>query len=238
MDLKATRHGNAWPAGERACRGCWRNQSAFLFRRIAEPRIPDRRPDEARGAEHEERHPPSVAYLDRQHQQRRDGAADLAGHQIHSGDRGALPRRKPTRHHDCRIRKCAGFAGPEEEPGDEQRVEAGHRARQRGERRPPHHDAREHAPRTEAIAHHACRDFEETVGEGEHPGHPSPPDGVDPQVFLHARSGHRDADPIEIGDGKQQDEQSDDTATVARGARQVGRIVSQPRVHSRSIRGD
>ena len=104
----------------------------------------------------------------------------------------------------------------------QQRVEARHRAGQGGERRPPHHDAREHAPRADAVAHHAGRNFEETVGEREHARHPSPPDGVDPQVLLHARSGHRDADAIEIGDGEQQDEQTDDAATVARRTRQDG----------------
>ena len=89
-----------------------------------------------------------------------------------------------------------------------------HRACQSGERRPPHHDAREDATRADTVAHHARRDFEETVGQREHARHPSPPDRVDAQVLLHARSGHRDADPIDIGDGEQQDEQTDDTATV------------------------
>ena len=95
----------------------------------------------------------------------------------------------------------------------------------------------EHAPRADAVAHHAGRNFEETVGEREHARHPSPPDGVDPQVLLHARSGHRDADPIEIGDGKQQDEQTDDAATVARctgheGGLCHGRGVTPGRIRS------
>src|SRR6185503_13524163 len=145
---------------------------------------------------------------------------------------GALPRREPTRHHYRRIRKGACFARPEQEPGEQQRVVARHRARQRRERRPPHHDAREYAPRAETVAHHACRNFEETIREGEYPRHPSPPDGIDAQVLLHARPGHRDADAIEIGDGEQQDEQTDDTATVARRTRHDGRLCHSRRDYS------
>src|SRR6185503_13989397 len=148
---------------------------------------------------------------------------------------GALPRREPTRHHYRRIRKGACFARPEQEPGEQQRVVARHRARQRRERRPPHHDAREYAPRAETVAHHACRNFEETIREGEYPRHPSPPDGIDAQVLLHARPGHRDADAIEIGDGEQQDEQTDDTATVARRTRQDGRLCHSRRDYSAAI---
>jgi hypothetical protein len=90
------------------------------------------------------------------------------------------PWRLPFCHHG-RIRKGAGFARPEQKSGEQQRVETRHRACQSGERRPPHHDAREDATRADAVPHHARRDFEETVGQREHARHPSPPDGVDVQ---------------------------------------------------------
>ena len=210
--------------------GCRRRTATLLFGRIAEPRVPDRRPDETRDAEHVERHPPAVAHLDRHHQQRRDGAAHLAGHQVHAGHRRALARREPSRHHDRRIGKRPGFARPEQEPGKQQAVVARHRPCQGGERRPPQHDAREDAPRADAIAHHAGRNLEEAVGEGEHAGHPSPSDRVDPQFFLHPRSRHRDADAIEIGDREQQHEQADDAAALPRYMRHDGRWCGGLRV--------
>ena len=51
--------------------------------------------------------------------------------------------------------------------------------------------------------------------------HPHPMASM-PEVFLHARAGHRDADPIEIGNGKQQNEQTHDAATIVRRARHDG----------------
>ena len=58
--------------------------------------------------------------------------------------------------------------------------------------------------------------------------HPHPI-GIDPQVLLHARSRHRNADAIEIGDGEEQDEQTDDAAAVARCAGQDGRLCHRAR---------
>jgi len=144
-------------------------------------------------------------------------------------DNVAFPLREHTKKSEREIKdivlekmELTGLTGAEEEPDGDERGQSLRRTRQHGERRPPQHDAREHAPGTAAVTHHAGRNFEETVGKREHPRDPSPPDRVDPKVVLHARSRHRDADPIDIGDGKQEDEQTHDAATVARDTRQVG----------------
>ena len=106
----------------------------LLGRGVAKPGVPDRRPDHAHDAEHEKGRPPSVADLNRDDQQRRDGSANLARHQQHAGHARALRRREPPRDDDGGVRKRACFAGAEAEPGDQQQVVVRHRAGQRRER--------------------------------------------------------------------------------------------------------
>ena len=127
-------------------------------------------------AEHEEGRAPAVADLDRHDQQRRDRAANLARHQQHAGHARALRRREPARDDDGGVRKRAGFAGAEAEPGEQQQVVVRHRAGQRRERGPPQHHARQHAARADAIAQRAGGDLEQAVGQREHRRHPAPAD--------------------------------------------------------------
>ena len=126
-------------------------------------------------------------------------------------------RREPARDDDRGVRERARFAGAEAEPGDEQQVVVRHRAGQRRERRPPQHHARQHAARTDAIAERAGGNLEQAVGQREHRRHPSPADGIDAEVLLHARPRHGNADAVDVGDGEQQDEKPRDAGAVFHG---------------------
>ena len=99
----------------------------------------------------EKRRTPSIADLDRHDQQRRDGAANLAGHQQDAGHARALGRGEPARHDNRRVRKRASFPGAEAESRQQEQGVVRHRAGQRRERRPPQHHARQDAARADAI---------------------------------------------------------------------------------------
>ena len=111
--------------------------------------------------------------------------------------------------HGC-VGECAGFAGAEQEAGQQQRVETRHSAGQGGEGGPPENDLREHAACTDSVAEQSRRNFKKTVGDGEEAGHPTPADGIDMQVLLDARPGDGNANAIEVGDPEQQDQETHD----------------------------
>ena len=79
------------------------------------------------------------------------------------------------------------LAGAEAEARDEEDRQAGRRAGERRERRPPEHDAREYATRAGAIAEVTARDLEERVRNREGDGDPAEVLGRDVQVGLHPR---------------------------------------------------
>jgi hypothetical protein len=88
---------------------------------------------------------------------------------------------------------------------------------------------RQHAPRAESISHHAGGNLEQGVGQGEHRGHPAPPDRIDAQILLHAGAGHGDADAIDVGDGEEQDEERENAGAMSH-------ADASPRGGQRSLR--
>jgi len=95
----------------------------------------------------------------------------------------------------------------EEEPRGEQHHKVRHRSGQCSERRPPQHDTRQHSPRTDAVSQGARGDLEDPIRQTEHRRHPSPANGIDVQLLLHAWPRHGNADAVEIGDGEQENQE-------------------------------
>jgi hypothetical protein len=126
--------------------------------------------------------------------------------------------RNPTRNHGGRVRIRTGFAHAEAETHQQQNWVTRDRAGQRRERRPPQHDSGQHAPWTDAIAECASGDLEGAVGNEEDAGDPAPRLRTDVQIVLHPRSGHGDADAVDVRDDRQQGQESEDAMLVFHGS--------------------
>ena len=196
--------------GELDCAHTW-----LFRRRVAEPPVPDGRPEDSQHAEQIERRTPAISNLDRDHQQRRYRAANLARHQQHAGHARALRGRKPAGDDDCGVWKRTGLAGAEAQSGNQELGVVRHHAGERREDRPPQHHARQHASRANPIPQGACRNLEEAIGECEHRRHPPPAQRIDVQRFLDAGSRHGNAHAVDVGDREQQDEEHRDAMAVS-----------------------
>ena len=125
----------------------------------------------------------------------------------------AFPRSLSGNHWDSprdMLGERAGFSGAEQEPrGDERAIPHGC-AGQHRERRPPQHDARQHAAGPDDVDEPSRRDFEHRVGERERAQHLAHLDRREMQIVADERRGRRDADAIEIGDdGEEKGEEQD-----------------------------
>ena len=121
---------------------------------------------------------------------------------------------EPARNHRRDIRIGARFAGAEEEASGQQHVVVRCQPGHRGEGRPPEHDAGQNVPRAVFVAPHAGRNFKGRVGDGERTDDPSPLLGAETQIVLHPLAGDADADAVEVGDDRQQEQQSQDSVTI------------------------
>ena len=73
----------------------------------------------------------------------------------------------------------------------------GHRA---GDQSPGEHDARDPAPRADAIEREIGRHLQHEIGEEEHAGAEAEHRVGDADVGVHRQLGEADVDPVEIGD--------------------------------------
>ena len=96
-----------------------------------------------------------------------------------------------------------------------QRLEAARRAGQHRERRPPQHDARQHAARPLDVAEPAGGNLEQRVGERERAEHHAHLQDGQMQILHDERRRGGDADAIEVGDDGEQKREPEDADTDA-----------------------
>ena len=196
-------------------------------RPVAIPAPPQYRPEYADGAEHIERRSPAEAHLHRHDEERRDGSAQLPGQQHDAEGAAALDRWEPPQHAGRCRGIAAGLAGTEEKSHRHQRPQAGGKPGERGERRPPEHHPGEHRAGAEFVAPIPAGDLEQGIGDGKGAGDEPPVGGIQVQVVLQARAGHRNAHAVQIGEHRQGGEQQEHPVALlppGHGARQCGRL--------------
>ena len=187
----------------------------LIARIVAKPEIPDHRPNHAENPEGPERGAPTVGDLNRNDKQGRDHPADPARHPHYAVSASALDGGEPARDGTGTVGVRAGLADTERKACREQRGKTGDGSSKRGERRPPDNNSSEHFARTDTVSQRAGRYLEERIRERERAHHPAPHLRGNVQVFLHARASHRDANPVEIGDDREQKQHAEDTVAIA-----------------------
>ena len=183
----------------------WRSAAptaGMVRRRIAKPSIPGHRPDEPERPEQGEQRPPAEIGEQRRHQQRSQPAGEVHAHEKNALRRAALLPREPPRERPRGVRQRAGLAGAEQKPDRHQRRIAERDAREHGERGPPADDPRQDPPRADPIAPPAGGNLEQRVGEVERAEHITHLRRAEVEIARDVGPGHRDADPIEIRDGR------------------------------------
>ena len=205
-----------------------RRDRRVLGRTIAVPGEPRRRPHQADRADDDEAEPPAPAVDQQQRDGNRQHPPDARPEEHDAVGLPALAQRKPLGQPARHAGEGAGFSGAEQEPrGDERAIPHGC-AGQHRERRPPQHDARQHAAGTDHVDEPSRRDFEHRVGERERAQHLTHLDRREMQIVADERRGRRDADAIEIGDdGEEKGEEQDaEPRPRSRGGFQVHRRYS------------
>ena len=198
---------SAWPVSAPSPLSIsWRSAgptAGMVRRRIAKPSIPGHRPDEPERPEQREQRPPAEIDEQRRDQQGSQPAGEVHAHEKNALRRAALLPRKPARERAGGVGQRPGFAGAEQKPDPHQRRVAEREAREHGERRPPADDPRQHPPRADPIAPPAGGNLERRVGQIERAEHIPHLRRTEIEIARDVGPGHRNADPIEIGDGRQ-----------------------------------
>jgi hypothetical protein len=126
--------------------------------------------------------------------------------------RGAIGRREPIGQIKNDAGKESRLGGADEKAHDEEAQRAGDEHHRNRQYAPARHDARDPAPRTEALQQQIARHFEEEIADEEHAGAETEGIGSEADILVHGQRGEADIDAVEIGQdvaGEQQREEAE-----------------------------